>query len=470
MLKIYNTKTKKKEIFKPIIPGKINMYVCGMTIYDLCHLGHARTFIVFDMIARYFRYLGYQLKYIRNITDIDDKIIKKANKNKETCYALSKRMLKEMNKDFSKLNIIKPNLEPKVTDHINDIISFIKILIQNKNAYISKNGDVMFSIKTYKRYGELSKQNINKLIFNQKKLNINEKENKLDFVLWKKTKNYEPHWLSPWGIGRPGWHIECSAINIKYFGNHFDIHGGGIDLKFPHHENEIAQSVCAYHGKYVNYWIHTGMILVNKKKMSKSKNNFFTLQYLFKKYDPETIRYFLLSANYSSQLNFEENDLKKSYNSLKYIYKVLEEIKINQKKDDKSNCNEIENIKMMFLEAMNDNFNTPKIYSLFFYLIKEIKKFKNSNISIANDLTIQFYKFGNILGLFQKTIKCSLNNDVYNDKNKIRKIEEIIEERNYARKKKSWNKADLLRNKLSKMGIILEDNKDKTKWYFKDKK
>ena len=296
MLKIYNTLTKSKQEFKPIEPGKIGMYVCGVTVYDLCHIGHARTFVNFDVIVRYLRYSGYEVKYVRNITDIDDKIIKRANERGISAKDLAEQFIVEMHKDLDALNIKRPDIEPRATDNIKEIISIVQKLIDNKNAYVSDNGDVVFDINSFKEYGRLSGQKLDELQAGARIEVAKSKHNPMDFVLWKMSKPGEPAWESPWGEGRPGWHIECSAMNNRYLGKEFDIHGGGSDLIFPHHENEIAQSCCANHTPYVHYWMHSGMVMINEEKMSKSLNNFFTIRDVLKSYDAETIRFFLLSG------------------------------------------------------------------------------------------------------------------------------------------------------------------------------
>ncbi|MFP3019532.1 MAG: cysteine--tRNA ligase, partial [Arsenophonus sp.] len=432
MLKIYNTLSRKKEEFKSITPGKIGMYVCGVTIYDLCHIGHARTFVVFDMITRYLRYLGYDLTYVRNITDVDDKIIKRAAKNCETYDTLTSRMLIEMYKDFDALNILRPDFEPRATYHIKEIIDLIKRLIKRGHAYIADNGDVMFSINSDPHYGSLSRKNLEQL---QSRILVkitDGKLNPLDFVLWKISKLNEPSWFSPWGEGRPGWHIECSAMNSKQFGEHFDIHGGGIDLIFPHHENEIAQSTCIYNQPYVNYWIHTGMVLINQEKMSKSLNNFFTIRDVLTNYDSETVRYFLLSCLYRKQLNYTEENLKKARTAVERLYIALRDTNTNNIKSSK---NEI--FKFRFMEAMNDDFNTPKAYSVLFDLVTKINILKNNDMEMANNLAMQLRQLANIFGLLtqnpeqflQSKVKCS-------HRNEIEKIELLIKKRNDARKSK----------------------------------
>ena len=290
MLKIFNTLSRQKEEFKPIHAGNVGMYVCGITVYDLCHIGHGRTFVAFDVVARYLRYLGYSLKYVRNVTDIDDKIIKRAAENGESCEQLTSRMIAEMHADFDALNILRPDLEPRATHHIAEIIELVAQLIARKHAYVAENGDVMFSVDSAPGYGVLSRQDLEQLKAGARIEIAEVKRNPMDFVLWKMSKPGEPHWTSPWGEGRPGWHIECSAMNCKQLGEHFDIHGGGSDLMFPHHENEIAQSTCAHDGPYVNYWMHSGMVMIDREKMSKSLNNFFTVRDVLKYYDAETVR------------------------------------------------------------------------------------------------------------------------------------------------------------------------------------
>ena len=294
MLKIFNTLSRQKEEFKPIHAGEVGMYVCGVTIYDLCHIGHGRTFVSFDVVARYLRYLGYNLKYVRNVTDVDDKIIKRALENGETCDQLTERMLAEMHKDFDSLNIARPDLEPRATHHIPEIIEIVEQLITRGHAYVASNGDVMFAVDTDPDYGLLSRQDLEQLQAGARVEVADVKRNPMDFVLWKMSKPGEPSWESPWGPGRPGWHIECSAMNCKQLGAHFDIHGGGSDLMFPHHENEIAQSSCAHDGPYVNYWMHSGMVMIDREKMSKSLGNVITPDPLIEEYGADVVRAYMM--------------------------------------------------------------------------------------------------------------------------------------------------------------------------------
>ncbi len=396
MLQIFNTLSRQKEEFKPIHAGKIGMYVCGITIYDLCHIGHGRTFVAFDAISRYLRYLGYDLNYVRNVTDIDDKIIKRAAENNESVEALTTRMLAEMHKDFDALNILRPDSEPRATRHIGEIIELTQSLIERGHAYVAANGDVMFEVKTDPNYGLLSRQDLEQLQAGARVEVADVKRNPMDFVLWKMSKEGEPSWESPWGLGRPGWHIECSAMNSKTLGNHFDIHGGGSDLMFPHHENEIAQSTCAHDGPYVNYWMHSGMVMVDREKMSKSLNNFFTIRDVLEYYDAETVRYFLLSGHYRSQLNYTEENLKQARSALERMYTAL-------RGTDKSAVPAGgDEFKARFIEAMNDDFNTPEAYSVLFDIVREVNRLKSEDMSAANGMAAQLRELASVLGLLEQ--------------------------------------------------------------------
>ena len=456
MLKIFNTLTREKEIFKPICENHVGMYVCGVTVYDLCHIGHGRTFVSFDVIARYLRYLGYNLTYVRNITDVDDKIIKRALENKETCDELVNRMVIEMHKDFDALNVLRPDFEPRATHHIPEIIDIVEQLIKHGHAYVADNGDVMFDVESFKEYGKLSRQDLEQLQAGAR-IEINEiKKNPMDFVLWKMSKPDEPSWPSPWGAGRPGWHIECSAMNGKWLGNHFDIHGGGSDLMFPHHENEIAQSCCAHDGKYVNYWIHSGMIMVNKEKMSKSLGNFFTIRDVLSHYHAETVRYFLLTAHYRSQLNYSEENLNLAQQALERLYTAL------RGTDKNALPFGGENFVASFREAMDDDFNTPNALSVLFEMARELNKLKTEDATKANGLAARLCQLGNILGFLESDPETFLqagSNDV-----EIIQIEALIKQRNEARTAKDWATADAARNALSAMGIVLEDGPNGTTW------
>ncbi|KUM14885.1 cysteinyl-tRNA synthetase [Pasteurella multocida] len=456
MLKIFNTLTREKEIFKPIHANKVGMYVCGITVYDLCHVGHGRTFVCFDVIARYLRYLGYDLTYVRNITDVDDKIIKRALENNETCNQLVEKMISEMHKDFDALNVLRPDVEPRATHHIPEIIAMIEKLIARQHAYVSANGDVMFDVESFKEYGKLSRQNLEQLQAGARVEIVNVKKNPMDFVLWKMSKPGEPSWSSPWGEGRPGWHIECSAMNHKELGEHFDIHGGGSDLTFPHHENEIAQSCCAHSGRYVNYWIHSGMIMVDREKMSKSLGNFFTLREVLSLYDAESVRYFLLTAHYRSQLNYSEENLNLAHSALERLYTAL------RGTDPTAVATEGQNYLAAFREAMDDDFNTPKAISVLFEIAREINKLKNEDILKANALAARLRELAGILGLLYQDPEQFLQSGSDNDE--VALIEALIKQRNDARAAKDWANADAARNKLAEMGVVLEDNVNGTTW------
>ncbi|MEW7313909.1 cysteine--tRNA ligase [Buttiauxella gaviniae] len=459
MLKIFNTMSRQKEEFKPIHAGEVGMYVCGITVYDLCHIGHGRTFVAFDVVARYLRYLGYNLKYVRNITDIDDKIIKRANENGEDFVALVDRMVAEMHNDFDALNILRPDNEPRATKHIPDIIEIVEQLIARNHAYVASNGDVMFSVETDADYGKLSRQDLEQLQAGARvEVAADVKRNPMDFVLWKMSKPGEPSWASPWGEGRPGWHIECSAMNCKQLGNHFDIHGGGSDLMFPHHENEIAQSTCAHGGEYVNTWMHSGMVMVDREKMSKSLGNFFTVRDVLKYYDAETIRYFLMSGHYRSQLNYSEENLKQARTSLERLYTAL------RGTDASAQPAGGEAFEARFREAMDDDFNTPEAYSVLFDMAREVNRLKTEDLAAANGLAAALRQLSAVLGLLEQEPEAFLQSSVQADDGEVAEIEALIKQRNDARQSKDWALADQARDRLNEMGIVLEDGPQGTTW------
>ena len=456
MLKIFNTLTREKTDFIPLNPPKVSMYVCGVTVYDLCHIGHGRTFVCFDMVARYLRYLGYDLTYVRNITDVDDKIIKRALENNESCDDLVNRMVKEMHKDFAALNMLPPDSEPRATHHIAEIIDLVERLIKKGHAYVASNGDVMFDVESFKAYGKLSRQNLEQLQAGAR-VEISEiKKNPMDFVLWKMSKPNEPSWESPWGAGRPGWHIECSAMNSKQLGTHFDIHGGGSDLMFPHHENEIAQSCCAFDTPYVNYWIHSGMIMVNEEKMSKSLGNFFTIRTVLEHYNPEAVRYFLLSTHYRSQLNYTEENLNLAQTALERLYTALRGTDANAKASGGEAYEEA------FKAAMNDDFNTPNAVSTLFEMAREINKLKTEDKAKADGLAASLRELASVLGLLEQDPETFLQGNSNDDE--VAKIEALIKQRNDARAAKDWANADAARDALNEMGIVLEDGPQGTTW------
>ncbi|WCG84220.1 cysteine--tRNA ligase [Pectobacterium sp. A5351] len=458
MLKIFNTLSRQKEEFKPIHAGQVGMYVCGITVYDLCHIGHGRTFVAFDVVARYLRYLGYSLKYVRNVTDIDDKIIKRAAENGETSDQLTTRMIAEMHADFDALNILRPDAEPRATHHIADIIEMVETLIARRHAYVASNGDVMFSVDTAPGYGVLSRQDLEQLQAGARVEITEVKRNPMDFVLWKMSKPGEPHWSSPWGEGRPGWHIECSAMNCKQLGTHFDIHGGGSDLMFPHHENEIAQSSCAHDGSYVNYWMHSGMVMVDREKMSKSLNNFFTVRDVLAYYDPETVRYFLMSGHYRSQLNYSEDNLKQARAALERLYTAL------RGTDASVTAHGGDEFEARFREAMDDDFNTPEAYSVLFDMAREVNRLKAEDVQAANQLASALRKLSGVLGLLEQDPEQFLQNGAQVDNDEVKEIEALIQQRKDARAAKDWALADQARDRLNEMGIVLEDGPQGTIW------
>ncbi len=456
MLKIYNSLTRQKEEFKPIRPGQVGMYVCGVTIYDLCHIGHGRTFVGFDVVVRYLRYLGYNVTFVRNITDVDDKIIKRAAENQESCEALTERLIGEMHADFDALNLQRPDIEPRATLHIDEIIALVEQLLANGNAYVADNGDVLFAIDSFAEYGRLSGQDLEQLQAGARVSVEEAKRNPLDFVLWKMSKPGEPTWESPWGPGRPGWHIECSAMNSKHLGNHFDIHGGGSDLMFPHHENEIAQSCCAHHTQYVNTWMHTGMVMVDREKMSKSLGNFFTIRDVLKVYDAETVRYFLMSGHYRSQLNYSDENLNQGRAALERLYTALRGLPVVAAAGGESFVER-------FRAAMDDDFNTPEAYSVLFDLAREVNRLKSEGAAEAPSLAARLRELGGVLGLLEQDPQAFFQGGAETD-SEVAEIEALIKARNDARAVKDWPAADAARNRLTEMGIVLEDGAQGTSW------
>ncbi len=453
MIKIFNTLTSKKENFKPINERHVKMYVCGMTVYDDCHVGHARVLIVFDLIYRWFLNSGYDVTYVRNITDIDDKIIKKSND--EGCHfkELTARYIESMQEDSKVLNIIPPTFQPKATEAISSMIKMISILVEKSFAYVGNNGDVFFEISKFNNYGKLSKKNIDDLNAGSRVKVDDNKKSFGDFVLWKLSKDDEPSWDSPWGKGRPGWHIECSAMSSDILGASFDIHGGGQDLIFPHHENEIAQSESCHDHKMANYWIHNGFVNVDDEKMSKSLGNFFTLKNVLKNYSGEIIRFFVYKSHYRSPLNYSDQNLNDAKAAVEKIYLALRPYKCIQVDLDWSKPS-LNNIK----DALDDDFNSPKAISIIFELISELNKSSNENL--ANEI----YSVLKVIGLmaipqeefFIKSSKIDQDH-----------IEKLVEKRMQAKKQKDYQKADELRNEIDSLGVILEDTPDGTVWRIK---
>lgn len=456
MLQIYNTLTRTKAPFTPIVPNKVGLYVCGITVYDLSHMGHARTYLSFDVMVRYLRHLGYAVNYVRNITDVDDKIIKRAQENNETMAALTERTIGMMHEDFAALNLLPPDIEPRVTTHMAEIIDVIERLLAKKHAYVANNGDVLFDVSTFAKYGELSKQDLEQLQAGARVDVVDDKDDPMDFVLWKMAKPGEPYWESPWGQGRPGWHIECSAMNHKHLGAHFDIHGGGSDLTFPHHENEVAQSCCAFDTPYVNTWVHTGMVQVDNEKMSKSLGNFFTLRDVLQEHHPETLRFFLMSAHYRSQLSYSQDNIDQAQAALERLYTALRGVT-----PDTSTPSEHGGYLARFEAAMNDDFNTPIAFSVLFDVAKALNKAKETDTAEAARLAQVLLNLGAILGCLQSAPDEFLQADSDLDADYI---ESLIIKRNTARAEKDWAAADAARDELTALGIIIEDSANGTIW------
>ncbi|QNS01668.1 MAG: cysteine--tRNA ligase [Buchnera aphidicola (Pentalonia nigronervosa)] len=462
MLNIFNTSTGKKEKFKSIKKDKINLYVCGVTVYDLCHIGHGRTFVFFDMLVRYLRHVGFQVTYIRNITDIDDKIILKSIEKQVDINVFTDSMIRNMKDDFNALGILSPNEEPRVTDHINDIINIIKKLIFKKHAYINKNGDVVFSVNCDKTYGSLSRQSLNSLNPGSRVPVDSTKRNPLDFFLWKKSNCEQFSWESPWGQGRPGWHIECSAISSVFFKDCVDIHGGGSDLLFPHHENEKSQSFCLHENMKINFWMHTGMVIMKNKKMSKSLGNVYFLRDILLEYNYEVVRYFFLSTHYRHPIYFSKKSINQAQCSLEYLYESL------YNTNAISNTDEGIEFEKKFYYAMNDDFNTPQVFLIFSKLARKINYLKKIDILKSNKLAFRLQSLLNILGFLLQDIEEFFKNKNKLNKKMIEKIEILVQKRDLARRCKMWKEADLLREKLKSLNVFLEDlPNNKTIWKIK---
>ena len=500
-LRIYNTLTAKKEDFIPLHEKRVRMYVCGVTVYDLCHIGHARSTIIFDMIYRYLRYRGYEVTYVRNFTDIDDKIIKRANEEGVDFKTIAEKYIGEFNIDMGRFGLEKPSVEPKATEHITEMIQLVSNLIEKGYAY-QRNGDVFFSVERFKDYGKLSKRNLEEMQAGARVEIDEKKENPLDFALWKASKPGEPFWESPWGKGRPGWHIECSVMSQKYLGETFDIHGGGKDLIFPHHENEIAQSEAATGKPFVRYWIHNGFVNINKEKMSKSLGNILTLKEIFKDWRPEVIRLFLLSHHYRSPVDFSFDSLSEAKSGLDRFYATLKAVQdeMTKPKVEGLPCGvmkytpqgrgggasileearqTIESFKTQFEEVMDDDFNTAQALGYFY----DLQRHLNILLDISKDCPTEeiisllkqgfnhFSQMGWIFGLFQEDPETYLGEQKKEGLKKLNFSEEeilkLIEERNVARKEKNWKRADEIRSDLFSKGIILEDTPSGTIWKIK---
>lgn len=455
-LKIYNTMTRLKEVFQPIEVGKIKMYVCGITVYDYCHIGHARVMVAFDVIVRHLRSQGYDVTYVRNITDIDDKIFNRANDNGESYQVLTDRFIEAMHEDEASLNVLPPDVEPRASEHMTEILAMIATLVEKGAAYPAENGDVYFSIEQFETYGKLTNKNLGDLMAGARVGVDENKRNPLDFVLWKAAKEGEASWSSPWGEGRPGWHIECSAMSTDCLGNTFDIHGGGPDLPFPHHENEIAQSEAATGQTYVNTWMHAGAVRVNDEKMSKSLGNFFTIRDVLKKYHPEVIRFFLISSHYRSPIGYSEESLKIAVTGLSRLYTALRDVDISG-----VSCEEGSEYFERYNKAMNDDFNTPEAVAVLFELVKEINQLKSSDAVRAGKLAVQLIALGNALGLLQESPESFVQYSV-GGRNEVlsAEIDALIVQRKLARESKDWALADKVRDELNEKKVVVEDRPD----------
>ena len=446
-MKLYNSMTKRKEEFTPIQPGHISIYVCGMTVYDYCHLGHARTMVCFDVMVRYWRARGYTVNYVRNITDIDDKIIQRAHENGESLTALTERFIKALHEDQEALGILPPDAEPKATEHIDHIISLIERLIKKGSAYVGESGDVYFNVPSFPKYGRLAHKDLAGQEMGARVDLVTEKRDPLDFVLWKSAKPGEPSWESPWGPGRPGWHIECSAMSMSCLGETFDIHGGGFDLQFPHHENEIAQSEAATDKTFANVWMHVGFLQINQEKMSKSLNNFFTIRDVLKNTDAETVRYFLLSSQYRSQLNYAPDTLQQAHQGLTRLYQALRGKTLE-------NSAEKSDFRTRFFAAMDDDFNTAEAMSVLYDLSHAVQR-GTEQAGLLKEL-------GGILGILQQDPEAFFRGEV--SATESDSIENLVREREQARTNKQWARADEIRQQLLSMGIVLEDKPEGTLW------
>ena len=450
---IYNSLARDKQAFRPINAGKIRMYVCGMTVYDYCHLGHARVMVVFDMVFRWLQASGFDVTYVRNVTDIDDKIIKRAAENGEPIDALTQRFIDFMHEDEAKLGILPPTFEPRATEFVPGMVKMIQTLVDKGMAYAAPNGDVYYAVREFNDYGKLSGKSLEDLRAGERVEVDPNKRDPLDFALWKAAKPGEPAWDSPWGKGRPGWHIECSVMSEHYLGEHFDIHGGGQDLQFPHHENEIAQSEGAHDHPFVNYWMHNGFVRVDNEKMSKSLGNFFTIREVLEKFDAETVRFFILRAHYRSPLNYSDQHLQDAKQSLNGLYITLRDVP-----PDAVKINWNDPYAAKFKQAMDDDFDSHGAITVLFELSREANKTKSGALSgLLKSLAA-------VLGLLQTDPAAYFKGDVSDSAYCAERIEQLIVERLAARKGKDFARADAIRQELAEAGIILEDGPQGTTW------
>ncbi len=458
MLSIYNDLHRAKEPFVALTPGRVNMYVCGMTVYDLCHLGHARVLVVFDVVARYLRNIGFDVTYVRNITDIDDKIINRANERGEPFRDLTNRFIAAMHDDAAALGVLPPDQEPRATEHLPEIIDMINRLIERGHAYVAENGDVYYDVKSFPGYGKLSGKSIEDLQSGARVEPGDAKRDPLDFALWKSAKPDEPSWESPWGDGRPGWHIECSAMSTRALGDTFDIHGGGADLTFPHHENEIAQSEGATGHPFVKYWMHNGFVRINDEKMSKSLGNFFTVREILERYRAEEVRYFILTSQYRSPLNYDDEQLDNARAALTRFYTALRDLPDAEAVSD-------EPLAAKFHAAMEDDFNTPEALAALFELVREINRVRGDDPQRAAGLAALLRQLGDLLGILQDDPEDFLRGgDTAADGLSDAEIDAMIERRVQAKSEKNWSAADAIRDQLKEAGVVLEDSPAGTTW------
>ncbi|WP_341305250.1 cysteine--tRNA ligase [Pseudomonas sp. TMP25] len=460
MLSIYNTLTKSKDAFKPLVGNQVRMYVCGMTVYDFCHIGHARVMVAFDVVTRWLRHRGYDVTYVRNITDIDDKIIKRANDNGEPFEVLVERMIAAMHEDETRLNVLRPDQEPRATEHIAGMHQMIQTLIDKGFAYAPGNGDVYYRVGKFVGYGKLSRRKIEDLKVGAR-IEVDEaKQDPLDFVLWKGVKPGEPSWQSPWGAGRPGWHIECSVMSTCCLGETFDIHGGGPDLVFPHHENEIAQSEAATGKPYANAWMHAGAVRVNGEKMSKSLGNFFTIRDVLEKYHPEVVRYLLVSSHYRSPINYSEDSLKEAKGALERFYNALKGLPNVAPAGGEAFAER-------FTAAMDDDFNTPEACAVLFEQVREVNRLREGDPHAAAGLAARLKELAKALGVLQLDPEAFLQAGAAG-KVDAAAIDALIAARLQARAEKNWGESDRIRDQLTGMGVVLEDGKGATTWRLAD--
>ncbi|HTO17724.1 MAG TPA: cysteine--tRNA ligase [Pseudomonas sp.] len=459
-LSIYNTLSKTKEPFKPLVDNQVRMYVCGMTVYDFCHIGHARVMVAFDVVSRWLRHRGYDVTYVRNITDIDDKIIRRANENGEPFETLVERMIAAMHEDEARLCVLRPDIEPRATRHIDGMFRMIQTLIDKGYAYAPGNGDVYYRVGKFEGYGKLSRRKIEDLKIGAR-IEVDEaKEDPLDFVLWKGAKPGEPSWQSPWGAGRPGWHIECSVMSTCCLGETFDIHGGGPDLVFPHHENEIAQSEAATGKPYANAWMHAGAVRVDGEKMSKSLGNFFTIREVLEKYSPEVVRYLLVSSHYRSPINYSEDSLREAKGALERFYNGLKGL-------PEAAVHGGEAFEERFVAAMDDDFNTPEACAVLFEMVREVNRLREIDVQAAAGLAARLKALAGLLGVLQLEPDAFLQAGA-EGKVDAAEVEALIAARLQARVEKNWAESDRIRDQLTAMGVVLEDGKGGTTWRLVD--